>query len=125
MGRGRRYKEDAALMKAISLKACRLSAAWTKSIPEGSGQASQKGLGFCSRLVDELLEAGIEPRGGWLAGHAKAVAGRLGGRVKHWITFNRPRFFIGLGYSNGAALSGAWRAGGACLLQKGRNKGRF
>ena len=124
-----RYKEDVALMKEMGLKAYRFSVAWPRVIPEGEGQVNAKGLDFYSRLVDELLEAGIEPwvtlyhwdlpqelalRGGWLnpqisdwfGDYAKAVADRLGDRVKHWITFNEPQCFIGLGYAVGEHAPG-------------------
>ena len=124
-----RYKEDVALMKAMGLKAYRFSVAWPRVIPDGAGAVNSKGLDFYSSLVDELLEAGIEPwvtlyhwdlpqelalRGGWLnpqisdwfADYVKAVAGRLGDRVKHWITFNEPQCFIGLGYAAGVHAPG-------------------
>ena len=124
-----RYKEDVALMKEIGLNAYRFSTAWPRVIPDGFGAANQKGLDFYSRLVDELLAAGIEPwltlyhwdlpqelalRGGWLnpqisdwfGEYAKAVADCLGDRVKHWITFNEPQCFIGLGYTIGEHAPG-------------------
>lgn len=76
-----RYKEDVQLMKKIGLHAYRFSVAWSRIFPEGRGQVNQKGLDFYSRLIDELLEAGIDPwltlyhwdlplesyyRGGWM-----------------------------------------------------------
>lgn len=33
----------------------------TRVVPDGSGPVNTEGLRFCSRLVDELLAAGIEP----------------------------------------------------------------
>ena len=56
-----RYAEDVALMKSIGAKAYRFSIAWPRIFPEGTGQPNPKGIDFYSRLVDELLGAGIEP----------------------------------------------------------------
>ena len=56
-----RYAEDVALMKEIGTTAYRFSVAWPRIFPEGTGQPNQKGLDFYNRLVDELVEAGIEP----------------------------------------------------------------
>jgi beta-glucosidase len=55
-----RYKEDVRLMKDMGLKAYRFSIAWPRIIPE-AGRINPKGLDFYSRLIDRLLESGIEP----------------------------------------------------------------
>jgi beta-glucosidase len=55
-----RYEEDVALMKSFGASAYRFSISWPRIFPEGAGRPNPKGLGF-SRLVDELLSAGIEP----------------------------------------------------------------
>jgi beta-glucosidase len=57
----RRYREDVALMRDLCLKAYRFSIAWPRIQPTGVGAPNQAGLGFYSRLVDELLAAGIVP----------------------------------------------------------------
>jgi beta-glucosidase len=108
-----RWREDIGLMKELGLHAYRFSIAWPRVIPDGSGQVNQKGLDFYDRLVDGLLEAGIQPhatlyhwdlpqalqdRGGWasrdtayaFARYADVTARRLGDRVKGWITHNEP-----------------------------------
>ena len=56
-----RYKEDVALMKELGLKAYRFSVAWSRIFPDASGKPNSKGLDFYSRLIDELLRAGIQP----------------------------------------------------------------
>lgn len=124
-----RYKDDVALMKELGLKAYRFSTAWPRILPDGTGRINEKGLDFYSALVDELLKAGITPwitlyhwdmpqrislKGGWLnpdsgdwfAEYTAVVAKRLGDRVKHWITFNEPQCFIGLGYGTGEHAPG-------------------
>ncbi len=124
-----RYREDVALMKQLGLHAYRLSIAWPRILPEGVGSINEAGLGFYDRLIDSLLEAGIEPfvtlfhwdlplalyhRGGWLnrdsaawfADYAGIVTERLSDRVKHWMTFNEPSIFIGLGHQKGIHAPG-------------------
>ena len=56
-----RYKEDIALMKELGYKAYRFSISWSRVLPAGRGEISEKGLEFYSNLVDELLANGIEP----------------------------------------------------------------
>lgn len=48
-------------MKDIGANAYRFSISWPRIFPEGIGKPNAKGLDFYSRLVDALLEAGIEP----------------------------------------------------------------
>ncbi len=109
----RRYREDVALMAELGMKAYRFSVSWPRILPAGNATVNQKGLDFYSRLVDELLNAGIQPfltlyhwelpqplqdRGGWpqreTAKHfmelAEVVSRQLGDRVKKWITHNEP-----------------------------------
>jgi len=77
----RRYKDDVKVMRELGLNAYRFSIAWGRVLPAGTGKVNKKGLDFYSRLVDELLKAGIKPnatlyhwdlpealddRGGWL-----------------------------------------------------------
>jgi beta-glucosidase len=48
-------------MKSFGAGAYRFSISWPRIFPEGAGQSNMKGVDFYSRLVDELLSAGIEP----------------------------------------------------------------
>jgi beta-glucosidase len=107
------YKEDVALMKSLGLHAYRFSTSWPRVIPAGTGAVNPGGLDFYDRLVDELLAAGIRPfvtlyhwdlpqalqdRGGWgspasvewFADYARLMTGKLGDRVKDWMTHNEP-----------------------------------
>src|SRR5262249_27486324 len=116
-----RYKEDVALMKATGVNAYRFSISWPRIFPEGTGTPNPKGLDFYSRLVDELLAAGIEPfatlyhwdlpqalqdRGGWqsreipeaFGDYAGYVAGQLGDRIKHYFTINEFYSFVDIGH---------------------------
>ncbi|MCB1302745.1 MAG: beta-glucosidase [Leptospiraceae bacterium] len=121
-----RMPQDVALMKQMGLKAYRFSISWPRVLPTGSldGGINRPGLDFYDRLVDELLEAGIEPfatlyhwdlplalsqKGGWLnrdiadefAGYARLMTDSLGDRVKRWIILNEPFVFLLLGYGIG------------------------
>jgi len=124
-----RYREDVALMGSLGLKAYRFSIAWARVFPEGTGAINVAGLDFYERLVDTLLEAGIEPlatlyhwdlpaalddRGGWLnpdiahwfADYSEAMFRRLDGRVKRWATLNEPWVITDGGYLHGVLAPG-------------------
>jgi beta-glucosidase len=108
-----RYRDDIRLMRELGLDAFRFSVAWSRILPEGRGRVNQAGLDFYDRLVDELLGSSITPfvtlfhwdtpqaiedAGGWpnrrtvdaFSEYVAVVAGRLGDRVRHWITHNEP-----------------------------------
>jgi len=90
---------------------------------------NERGVGFYDRLVDTLLENGIEPmatlfhwdlpaalddRGGWLnpdvadwfADYASVAFRRLDDRVKLWATLNEPWVVTDGGYLHGALAPG-------------------
>lgn len=119
-----RYAEDVALMRQLGLDAYRFSISWPRVQPGGRGPLSPEGLSFYDRLVDSLLDAGIQPwatlyhwdlpaelqtDGGWahrdvvdrFADYAAAVHSVLGDRVRHWMTINEPWCVAWLGYCNG------------------------
>jgi beta-glucosidase len=125
----RHWKEDIGLMRAIGLRAYRLSIAWPRVLPDGVGRINEAGLGFYDRLVDGLLGAGIEPwvtlfhwdlplslhmRGGWqnrdiadwFAEYTRVVVDRLSDRVTRWMTLNEPQVFVKYGYGDGALAPG-------------------
>ncbi|MBA9004577.1 GH1 family beta-glucosidase [Thermomonospora cellulosilytica] len=124
-----RYREDVALMAGLGLNAYRFSLSWPRIQPSGTGPADQRGLDFYRRLVDELLEAGIEPwitlyhwdlpqaledKGGWperdtalrFAEFAALAHGALGDRVSNWMTINEPWCAAYLGYASGEHAPG-------------------
>lgn len=124
-----RYREDVELMREIGLGAYRFSFSWTRVLPEGRGRPSEEGLGFYDRLIDALLEAGVEPyatlfhwdyplellrAGGWLNADsvgwfeefAELMADRYSDRVRNWFTLNEPTCFLGLGHVDGRHAPG-------------------
>src|SRR3977135_3930686 len=57
----RRWKEDIGWMMEWGLWAYRLSVWWSRVLPNGTGRVNETGLDFYRRLVDGLLENGIQP----------------------------------------------------------------
>jgi beta-glucosidase len=124
------FSIDIAIMQRLGLQAYRFSVSWPRVMPRGRGAVNQKGLDYYDRLVDELSAAGIKPFvtlfhwdlplslqeqiGGFtsrecafaFADYAEAVVGRLGDRVKHWITLNEPWVHATLGYLRGLHAPG-------------------
>ena len=56
-----RFEEDIALMGEIGLQAYRLSLAWPRILPDGTGAVNEEGLAFYDRLIDTLLANNITP----------------------------------------------------------------
>jgi len=117
-----RMPEDVALMKGLGVDAYRFSVSWPRVMPRGKGAVNEAGLDFYDRLIDRLLESGIEPWlclyhwdlpqalqdlggwssrdcAGWYADYAALCARRYGDRVKRWITFNEFSVFTLFGYA--------------------------
>lgn len=124
-----RAAEDVQIIKSLNLNAYRFSVAWPRIVPDGGTTINQPGIDFYSRLVDQLLAAGITPfltlyhwdlpqpledQGGWLnrataerfAYFADVMSRALGDRVKRWITLNEPWCSAYLGYVMGIHAPG-------------------
>lgn len=131
-----RYREDVALIRDLGVGAYRFSVAWPRIQPDGHGPANPRGLDFYRRLVDELLDAGVEPwltlyhwdlpqyleeRGGWrdrdtaerFADYAALVHDALGDRVTRWTTLNEPYCVAFLGMAVGEHAPGTREGHGA------------
>lgn len=108
-----RYLDDVELFAELGFKVFRFSIAWARIFPNGDDpEPNEEGLAFYDRLIDALLEKGIEPLvtishyepplnlaetyNGWasrdLIGlylrYVETLVDRLGDRVKYWLTFN-------------------------------------
>ncbi|GGI07954.1 GH1 family beta-glucosidase [Egicoccus halophilus] len=143
-----RFREDVALMADLGLSAYRFSIAWPRIVPDGDGEIEARGLAFYRRLVDALVDAGIEPvvtlyhwdlpqalqdRGGWanrdvvdaFTRYATIVHDHLGDAVRTWTTHNEPWCASFLGYGLGRHAPGltdpraAFRAAHHLLLSHG------
>lgn len=110
------------MLKFLGVNFYRFSISWPRVLPTGfSNKISEDGIGYYSKLVDELLANGIEPvatmfhwdlpqslqdLGGWanpliadwFEDYAQVLFEALGDRVKTWITLNEPKQFLIFGY---------------------------
>ena len=125
----RRSEADVKLMAELGLNAYRFSIAWARILPAGRGRTNPAGIGFYERLVDALLEHGIQPMitlyhwdlpaaldnlGGWLnpdvaewfADYARVMFRALDDRVKLWSTLNEPWVITDGGYLHGELAPG-------------------
>lgn len=124
-----RVDEDIALLRRLGAPGYRFSISWSRVLPSGRGTPNPHGLAFYDRLIDGLLEAGIEPMvtlyafdlpqhleedGGWLnrgtvdafADYAALVAGRYADRVTHWVPVSEPAVAALTGYGTGEHAPG-------------------
>ncbi|SDL08859.1 GH1 family beta-glucosidase [Tessaracoccus oleiagri] len=121
-----RMPQDVALMKELGLQVYRFSSSWARVRPDDR-EFNPAGLDFYSRLVDELLGAGIRPwitlyhwdlpaaiPGGWtnrdtahrFVEYAEKMAETLGDRVQDWTTLNEPWCSSLLSYAGGEHAPG-------------------
>ena len=119
-----RLAGDLDLIGDLGLSAYRFSVSWPRVLPGGARTPNPAGLDFYNRLVDGLLERGVEPwltlyhwdlpqeledAGGWpvratadrFTEYALAMHEALGDRVTRWTTFNEPWCSAFLGYASG------------------------
>ncbi|MDP9116629.1 MAG: GH1 family beta-glucosidase [Actinomycetota bacterium] len=124
-----RFREDIAIMADLGLNAYRFSISWPRLSPTGRGEVNPAGLDFYSRLVDELLDHGIQPvatlyhwdlpqrlqdDGGWVerdtalrfAEYAAVAGRRLGDRIERFTTLNEPWCSAFLGHASGEHAPG-------------------
>ena len=131
-----RWREDLDLLADLGVGAYRLSVAWSRVLPAGSGRVEQRGLDFYRRLLDGLRSRGITPYvtlyhwdlpqsledgGGWrvrdtalrCAEYADVVVGALAEFEPHWITLNEPYCSAIVGYAQGRHAPGVREGHGA------------
>lgn len=123
-----RMADDVALMARLNLASYRFSTSWARVRPDG-GPLNPTGVDYYSRLVDELLGAGLAPwltlyhwdlpqalqeAGGWanrdtafrFAEYAVDMHEALGDRVTTWTTLNEPWCSAFLGHVAGMHAPG-------------------
>jgi beta-glucosidase len=124
-----RWASDLDLMASLGLESYRFSIAWPRVQPDGRGAFNARGIAWYRRLVEGLLERGIEPiatlyhwdlpqarqdAGGWanrdtaarFAEYAARMADELGDVVEGWITHNEPWVVAFLGHAVGRKAPG-------------------
>lgn len=110
-------EEDIKLLAEMGFKIYRFSIAWTRIIPDGTGEVNQKGIDFYNRLINECIKYNIEPlvtiyhfdlpaalneKGGWsnpessdwFENYCKVLFEAFGDRVKYWLTINEQNMMI-------------------------------
>lgn len=115
------FEDDIRMMKEGGQNAYRFSLAWPRIIKNKEGDVNEKGIAFYHRILDCCHEHGIEPlvtlyhwdlpqyweeTGGWLnlkvcdafAHYAKICYENFHTKIKHWVTFNEPKWFVCSGY---------------------------
>lgn len=125
----RRLEGDLGLMERLGLGAYRFSVSWPRVLPAGKGRPNEAGLAFYDRLVDGLLERGIEPwltlfhwdlpqtlesAGGFLerdlamrfADYSALLSRRFSDRVTRWATINEGPCISENGYRWGVFAPG-------------------
>ncbi|MBL6875724.1 MAG: beta-glucosidase, partial [Chitinophagales bacterium] len=124
-----KYEEDIDLMADLGFDVFRFSIAWTRVLPGGTGHINQRGIDYYNRVIDKCLARGVQPwitlyhwdlpqiledQGGWtnraiiqwFSEYVAVCAKHFGDRVKHWMVFNEPMAFTGLGYLSGQHAPG-------------------
>ena len=124
----RRWRDDFELLTGLGVNAYRFSIAWPRLFPDGRAR-ERRGFEHYARVIDALLERGIEPvptlyhwelpqaledGGGWrardtverFAEFAAACFDAYGDRVRRWITINEPWIVGLLGYLHGLHAPG-------------------
>lgn len=123
------YASDIEIAKSLNMQAFRFSIAWSRILPQGTGQVNQKGIDFYHRVIDKCLEQNIQPwitlyhwdlpqvlqdKGGWknrevldwFAEYTDLVTKTYGDKVKNWIVLNEPTAFTVVGYGVGVHAPG-------------------
>jgi beta-glucosidase len=124
-----RWREDVDLIASLGVNAYRFSIAWPRILPRGRGAVERRGVDHYARLIDALLEHGVEPvvtlyhwdlpqaledEGGWcnrdtverFAEFARVCYDAFGDRVRWWLTINEPWIVGLLGYLHGLHAPG-------------------
>jgi beta-glucosidase len=124
-----RLESDLDLLPELGVNAYRFSIAWPRLFPDGRGRVERRGLDHYDRLIDGLLERGVEPvvtlyhwdlpqaledEGGWLsrdtveafAEYTATCFAAYGDRVRWWVTQNEPWIIGVLGYQLGIHAPG-------------------
>jgi len=123
------YEADISLIQQLNIPNFRFSISWSRLLPNGTGIVNQAGIDYYNKLIDHMLQCGIEPwvtlyhwdlphslelKGGWtnrecvtwFTEFATLCANSFGDRVKNWMVINEPSVFTGAGYFLGIHAPG-------------------
>ena len=123
------YQNDIDLISQLNIPNFRFSISWPRIMPTGIHPVNQAGIDYYNKIIDSLLEQGIEPwvtlyhwdlphalevKGGWtnresvawFSDYVEVCAKHFGDRVKNWMVINEPSVFTGAGYFLGIHAPG-------------------
>ncbi|TFF36647.1 GH1 family beta-glucosidase [Mucilaginibacter psychrotolerans] len=123
------YRQDIDLVKKLNIPNFRFSIAWSRILPQGTGEVNQAGIDHYHNVIDYCLQQGVEPwltiyhwdlpqaledKGGWtnrdiigwFTNFVQICADAFGSRVKNWMVMNEPAVFTGAGYFLGIHAPG-------------------
>lgn len=123
------YKDDIHLIRQLNIPNFRFSISWPRIMPTGTLPVNEAGVEYYNKIIDFLLECGIEPwitlyhwdlphalevKGGWtnrecvswFSDYTAVCTKHFGDRVKNWIIMNEPSVFTGAGYFLGIHAPG-------------------
>lgn len=123
------YEDDIRLIKELNIPNFRFSFSWSRLMPTGHLPVNPAGIDYYNKVIDSLLENGIEPwvtlyhwdlphnlelKGGWtnrdsiswFEEYSEICARNFGDRVKNWMVMNEPSVFTGAGYFLGIHAPG-------------------
>ncbi len=128
------YEEDIALMKELGMNIYRFSLSWARIIPDGDGAVNEKGIAFYDKVIDLLIENGIQPfvtlyhfdlpyalvekYNGWedrrcvhaFERYARVCFEAFGDRVKYWQVTNEQNLMIRVDERMNINEPDAWKA---------------
>jgi 6-phospho-beta-glucosidase len=128
------YEEDIALMKELGMNIYRFSLSWARIIPDGDGAVNEKGIAFYDKVIDLLIENGIQPfvtlyhfdlpyalvekYNGWedrrcvhaFERYARVCFEAFGDRVKYWQVTNEQSLMIRVDERMNINEPDAWKA---------------
>lgn len=123
------YQADIDFVKQMNMDVFRFSIAWSRILPNGTGQVNQKGIDFYHKVIDTCIAKGIEPwitcyhwdlpqaledKGGWtnrdiidwFSEYVTVISRAYGKKVKNWMVLNEPMAFTAVGYFMGIHAPG-------------------
>jgi len=123
------YQNDIDLIRELNIPNFRFSVSWPRIMPTGVHPVNQAGIEYYNKIIDALLDSGIEPwitlyhwdlphaletKGGWtnresvswFSEYVEVCAQYFGDRVKNWMVINEPSVFTGAGYFLGIHAPG-------------------
>lgn len=112
------FETDFDLMKEMGMNMYRFQISWSRVCPDGDGAFNEEGIEFYARMIDGLIERGIEPMiclyhfdmpltlaqkyNGFLSRHVKdafvkygqEMIKRFADKVKYWLVFNEHNLYF-------------------------------